>query len=74
MSNEDVPARLLDGIDRAEGIYTLDELLKLSTSERIRINIAHSANRLTRTLFCTDGGVYQVKGSLFKPENWQRIE
>ena len=75
MSIEDNAALLISRIAKAPGIYTLEELKKLSSSDRIRIHCGLSLEyTISPTLFSLDNGVYQVKGSMFKPENWTRIE
>ncbi|MBQ7560342.1 MAG: YidC/Oxa1 family membrane protein insertase, partial [Synergistaceae bacterium] len=76
MSIEDTPALLITGIAKHEVFYTLDELKNLSSSDRIRIFCGRSIvpPNGNEKLFNLDGGVYQVKGSMFKPENWTRIQ
>ena len=76
MSIEDTSALLIAGIAEAPGIYTLEELKKLSSSDRIRIHCGHSIvpPKMNETLYSLDGGVFQVKGTMFKPENWTRIQ
>ena len=73
MSIEDTPSLLIDGIAKYNGFYTLDELKKLSSADRIRISCGFASNT-TSKIFSLEGGLFQVKGTMFKPENWTRLQ
>ena len=75
MSIEDTPALLIDGIAKAPGIYTIEELKKLSSSDRIRTyceNYPDSDNMNVNTFSIIK--LWQVKGTMFKRENWTEIQ
>ncbi|MBQ7561747.1 MAG: sulfatase-like hydrolase/transferase, partial [Synergistaceae bacterium] len=76
MSIEDTSALLIAGIDKAAGINTLEELKTLSHSDRVRIfsdNATNNDEIINRYLFKFEK-IYQVKGTMFKRENWTRIK
>lgn len=78
MSIEDTPSLLMDGIARADGIPTLDEIRKISDpiqeSIRVRTHCRMPFRATTDTKFNLDAGIFEIKGTMFKKENWSRVE
>ena len=80
MSIEDTPSLLMDGIVRVDGIPTIEELRKISDPNRkevrIRTHCGMTLNPvgLDATQFNLDAGIFEVKGTIFKKENWTKVE
>lgn len=80
MSIEDTPSLLMDGIAQADGIPTLDEIRKISDPKQEEIRVrTHCGMTLIPggpevTQFNLDAGIFEIKGTMFKKENWRKLE
>ncbi len=80
MSIEDTPSLLMDGIARADGIPTLNEIRKMSNPQQEAIRVrTHCRMPLrgegeTATQFNLDQGTFEIIGTVFNKENWKKIE
>ena len=76
MSCEDVPALLLDGIARVDGIPSMEELKSIAGPDRVRTHFCspHWRQPMDEKYFRLTT-LYQVKGTMFRKENWSiRLE
>lgn len=75
MSCEDIPTLLLEGIAQVEGIPDMEELKALSAEDRIRTHFSPYAwsQPFSDKLFKLKE-LYEVKGTMFKKENWTKIQ
>lgn len=67
MSCEDVPTFLLEGIEQVDGIPGMEELKRISGPDRVRV---HCVGTRTPDQKLFDATVYEVKGTIFRKENW----